>query len=129
MGELMQHIPDHVGQKRLSHLTAVIHGDAFRIEEADIEMGFLLNDAVDTPYLLPSGREAEMRILPAEEKVISAVRIGPFENGYESYAQLGRWVESNGFKLAGPAREIFIEPPRPDAPDAAICEIQFPVQQ
>ncbi len=127
MGELMQFVPTHVGQKRMGHLAVVVHGDAFRIEKADIEMGFFLNDAVDAPLMLPSGNEAKMRILPAEEQVISAVRIGPFENGYNSYAQLGRWVEANGFQFTGPAREIFIEPPRPDDQSNTVCEIQFPV--
>lgn len=128
VGELMQFVPKSVGQKRLSHLTVIVHGDAFRIEKADIEMGFLLNDSFDLPLLLPSGNEIKMRMLPAEEQVVSAVRIGPFENGYESYANLGRWVESNGFQFAGPAREIFIKPPMPGNADDAVCEIQFPVK-
>ncbi|MEM7028612.1 MAG: MerR family transcriptional regulator [Chloroflexota bacterium] len=127
MGELMQCVPAEISQKRLSHLIAIIHGHAFRIEQANVEMGFLLNDTVDTPLLLPSGNEVTMRILPAEEKVISAVRVGPFENGYESYAQLGRWVESNGYKISGPVREIFIEPPTPGSQETVVCEIQFPV--
>ena len=127
MRELFQLVPATVGPKRLGHLTAVIHGDAFRIEKADVEMGFLLNDTYDTPLLLPSGSEVKMRMLPAEENVVSAVRIGPFENGYDSYARLGRWVEANGFEITGPAREVFIEPPKPDSQENAVCEIQFPV--
>ncbi|MEM7334680.1 MAG: MerR family transcriptional regulator [Chloroflexota bacterium] len=128
MGELMQLVPKVVGQNKMSHLTAVIHGDAFQVEKADVEMGFLLNDAFDMPLLLPSGNEVKMRILPAEPQVISAVRIGPFENGFESYANLGRWVQENGFVINGPAREIFIDPPTPDSQETAVCEIQFPVK-
>ncbi|MEM7113498.1 MAG: MerR family transcriptional regulator [Chloroflexota bacterium] len=127
MGELMQLGPRHVGRDRIGYLTAVIHGDAFRVEQADVEMGFLLKDSVDRPLLLPSGLEVKMRILPAAETVVSAVRIGPFENGYDSYAKLGRWVESNGFTFAGPAREVFIESPMPGNQETAVCEIQFPV--
>ncbi|MEM7799404.1 MAG: MerR family transcriptional regulator [Chloroflexota bacterium] len=129
MGELMMRVPQHVGEKRLSHLTAIIHGDAFSIEKADVEMGYLLKGEAKAPLLLSNGSEAKMRILPAEEKVISAVRIGPFENGYDPYAKLGRWIESSGFKIAGPAREIFIEPPTEANRGQAVCEIQFPVQE
>lgn len=128
MGELMQMIPNQVGQKRLGHLTAIIHGDSFSFEQADIEMGFLLNDAVDSAFVLPSGKEVKMRILPAEEQVVSAVRIGAFENGYDSYAQLGHWVEANGFQISGPAREIFVEPPSADKQKSVVTEIQFPVR-
>ena len=127
MLEILNTVPDKVGRKRLSYLTAVIHGDGFRFEQADIEMGFLLKDVIDSTLLLPSGKEIKMRLLPAEEQVISAVRLGHFENGYDSYAQLGHWVESNGYRITGPAREIFIEPPTPNNREGAVAEIQFPV--
>jgi len=55
-----------------------------------------------------------------------AGRLGPFENGYESYAALGRWVEDNDYVLAGPAREEFIVLPT-RTPDEAVVEIQLPV--
>ena len=125
--ELKQLVPEYVGQKRLSYLTVIGHSEGFQVKDADIEIGFLLNDAVNQSLLLPSGNEVKMRILPAEEKVISAVRIGRYENGFDGYANLGRWVEQNGFKMTGPVREIFIKPPTPDNPDDAVFEIQFPI--
>lgn len=80
------------------------------------------------PLFLPSGKEVKMRRLPAEEQVILAVRIGSFENGFDGYAQLGHWVESNGYQITGPAREIFIKPPTPNNRKDAVAEIQFPVR-
>lgn len=126
-GELMQSVPPILGEKRLGHFTAIIHGEAFQEEQADVEMGFMLKGQVDNPIQMSSGREVTMRILPEEERVISAVRIGPFENGFESYARLGRWVENNGFKITGPAREVFIEVPSMENGGNAVCEIQFPI--
>lgn len=129
MEELMQTVPPVVGGKQLGYFSAIVHGEAFRVEQADVEMGFMLNRQVDQPIRLSNGNEVKMRILPAEERVITAVRIGHFENGYESYARLGRWVESNGFQLSGPAREVFIEIPTDANGGNAVCEIQFPVKE
>lgn len=54
------------------------------------------------------------------------MRLGPFENGYEPYAALGRWVEDNDYVLAGPAREEFLVLPT-RSPEEAVVEIQLPV--
>ncbi|MDJ0753867.1 MAG: MerR family transcriptional regulator [Ardenticatenaceae bacterium] len=126
IGEMMRLIPPQVDSRSLGHFAAVIHGDAFRMEKADVEMGFLLKEPVEQTFALSFG-EARMHTLPAAEAVISAVRIGPFENGYATYAQLGHWVEANGYALAGPPREIFIDLPPADRDGDAVTEIQFPV--
>ena len=126
--EMTQLLPRSLPKKKLGHFAAVIHGDAFRVENADVEMGFFLNDSVDETVELSSGHAVTMRILPRIETAACAVRIGGFENGYESYAAVGRWVEANGYRLAGPAREVFIVPPHPDRMDETVCEIQFPVE-
>ncbi|WDD98808.1 MerR family transcriptional regulator [Thalassomonas actiniarum] len=125
--ELRERVPAMLGQELLGHLTIIIHGDAFSIENADIEVGFPLEKMVETPLLLPGGDEVSARMLQQEGKVISAMRVGSFENGYEKYAQIGRWIENSDFHISGPAREVFIQPPSQDDPDGCVCEIQFPV--
>lgn len=125
--ELVQQIPPRVGVKNLSHVAAIVHGDAFRMQQADIEMGYLLHESTALSFLLPSGKEMGLRQLPEEAHVISAVRIGPFENGFDSYAEIGRWVEQNGYAITGPAREVFIELPSHENNFHAVTDIQFPV--
>ena len=106
----------------------VIHGDAFRMENADIELGYLLNDQVESPLRLPSGEQIDSTVLPGVRTAATVVRLGPFENGYESYAALGRWVEDNDYLLAGPAREEFLVLPA-TSPEEAVVEIQLPMVQ
>ena len=77
--------------------------------------------------MLGGGDTVAMSILPQVPSAACAVRVGGFENGYESYANVGRWVEANGYELAGAAREVFIVPPNPDRMDETVCEIQFPI--
>ena len=45
-----------------------------------------------------------------------------------AFGALGLWMEANGYAIAGPSREVFLELPfsRPDQEDSVV-EIQFPV--
>lgn len=128
IGELTTRLPMRLGAENLGHFTAVLHGDAFRMENADVEMGFLLNNPVESPLRLPSGDRITTSVLPAVEAAVTAVRVGPFENGYEPYAALGAWVEENGYQLNGPAREEFIVFPAPNSNEETVVEIQIPVK-
>ena len=125
--EMNKLLPRRIPKKKLGFFTALFHTDAFVIENPDVEMGFLLNEAVDESLQLSSGHKLTMRILPRVEMAACAVRIGGFENGYESYGNVGRWLEANDYRLAGPVREVFIVPPHPERVEETVCEIQLPV--
>ena len=125
--EMTKLLPSHIPQKKLSHFAVLFHSNAFLMENVDIEMGFFLNDAVDESLQLSSGHKLTTRILPRVEMAACAVRVGGFENGYESYGNIGRWVEANSYQLAGPVREVFLVTPHPDRIEETVCEIQLPV--
>ncbi|MEM7034536.1 MAG: MerR family transcriptional regulator [Chloroflexota bacterium] len=125
--EMTHLLPSHIPEKKLGHFTAVFHDNGFATENVDIEIGFLLNDPVDTPLQLSSGHQLTRQVLPAVEMAACAVRVGGMENGYESYGNVGRWAEANDYHLIGPTREVFIVPPHPDRVEETVCEIQVPV--
>ena len=70
-----------------------------------------------------------MQILPRVESAACVVRVGGMTSGYDSYANIGHWLEMNGYRMSGPVREVFIVPPRPDRIEETVCEIQLPVTQ
>ena len=37
------------------------------------------------------------------------------------------FLEANGYGLAGPNREVFLQPPRPDRMEESVIEMQFPI--
>jgi effector-binding domain-containing protein len=42
---------------------------------------------------------------------------------------IGMWIEANGYEIAGPCREVFLEPVTdPRVLENALVEIQFPVR-
>ena len=53
---------------------------------------------------------------------------GPAEEYDKSYGELTKWISDNGYKIAGPAMEIFTKKPKvKDGKTIIYSEIQFPV--
>ncbi len=127
VGELMQ-LPAQAGPNKLGLLTIIIHSEAFRTENVDVEMGFLIEERLKNPLVLADGGALQTRVLPAR-RVVSAVRIGSPQDNIGCYASLGVWIEENGYRISNPGREIFIEPPRPGYLNETVTEIQFPVEK
>ncbi len=50
------------------------------------------------------------------------------EDAHLVTAKIGRFVEASGDTLAGPSREVFLQPPNLDRMHEAVVEMQFPIQ-
>jgi DNA-binding transcriptional MerR regulator len=129
MRELIQALPAQLGADGLGHFTTVIHSDTLETDRLDIELGAVLAGAADAAVTLPSERVLRVQTLPAIATMATIVRVGGFEQNCRSYGAIGRWVEDNGYRLAGPGREVLIQPPRTDQLDEMVTEIQFPVER
>jgi effector-binding domain-containing protein len=42
--------------------------------------------------------------------------------------RIGRWIEANGYRIAGPYREIGIALPGTSSPDEMVVEVQMPIE-
>lgn len=125
--EMTRLLPSHVSRKKLGYFVSIMHEDAFTLENAEVEMGFLLNDAVSKPFQMSSGHELAMRILPRVEMAACVARVGGFEQGYSCYGNAGRWLATNGYSISGPIREVFIKQVPMERIHELVCEIQIPV--
>jgi DNA-binding transcriptional MerR regulator len=68
--------------------------------------------------------------LPAIETMATVVRPGTNAESHTSFGTVGRWIEANHYEIAGPCREIFLEPiTGPPGFEGALVEIQFPVRK
>ena len=108
------------------HLVVVAHSD-FDDQDLDLEIGFGLTRAVPRGVLLPDRREMTTRELPAAATLATLVRSGPLYQSHLAFGALGVWMEANGFRVTGPCREVFLEPPAQSADADMVMEIQFPV--
>ncbi len=69
--------------------------------------------------------------LPGVSAMASTYHKGSYEGFPEAYTALMSWIETNGYHLAGPMREIYLVGPGPEAtyPAAYLTEIQVPVEK
>jgi DNA-binding transcriptional MerR regulator len=128
MREIIQTIPAQVNSEALGHFTTVVHSETLESEQLDIELGVALDRPGDLTVRLPSERVMTVQMLPAVALMATVVRVGGFENNCQSYGAIGLWVEENGYRIAGPGREVLIQPPRTDDLEEMVTEIQFPVE-
>lgn len=65
--------------------------------------------------------------LPSTQ-VAAVVHHGDFADFTQGHAALFEWIDANGYKIAGPYREIYIKHDKGDLSEST-TEIQFPVEK
>lgn len=96
----------------------------------DVEMAY----TVETPQTMPPAEgSASVHIMPAVQAMASAVYHGSydaFEAVSQVYAAVGKWIETNGYRINGASREIYVQTPDWSTQDRiGVMEIQFPVEK
>jgi DNA-binding transcriptional MerR regulator len=118
-------IATHIKRSAVGNLMALAHSPEFELDRIDLEAGFILNERVDKTISLNS-RVLTQRTLPAE-RVAACVRIGLPEYAHLITAKIAQFIEANGYRLAGPSREVFLQPPNPQRMEESIVEMQYPI--
>lgn len=122
-GELFAHLGQR-GGRPAGPPFAIYHDPEFRERDADVEVAAPLA----TP--LPGSEHVSVRELPGIEQMACAVYKGAYENIGEAYNALLSWIGSNGYRMAGPCREVYLRGPE-SGPDSSsyVTEIQVPVEK
>ena len=110
-------------------LTVVAH-NADDCGTLDIDVGFSLTRPSNARVQLSDGRVLGSSELPAVDTMATIVRTGTNSARHLSFGAIGTWIEANGYEVAGPCREVFLEPiTGPVVLEGALVEIQFPVRE
>jgi DNA-binding transcriptional MerR regulator len=129
IGELSRTLLKCLPREALGSLIGIAHSAEFEPDTIDVELGFVLAGEVP-PDLPPIGqRPLHVRELAAVPHMAACVRVGLPEHAHLITGKIGRFVEGNGYRLAGPSREVFLRPPRPDRMEESVVEMQFPVER
>jgi predicted transcriptional regulator YdeE/DNA-binding transcriptional MerR regulator len=67
--------------------------------------------------------------LPELETAASVVHHGPFTTIGNAYQAVLTWIQSNGYRIAGPTRELYLSYQRGGDQNRYVTEIQFPVNR
>ncbi|MCX6566760.1 MAG: GyrI-like domain-containing protein [Candidatus Aminicenantes bacterium] len=62
-------------------------------------------------------------------KVASCIHIGPYEKVGETYAKMMAYISQNGWNIAGPAMEWYLDNPMAVAPENLRTEVILPVEK
>jgi DNA-binding transcriptional MerR regulator len=65
--------------------------------------------------------------LPGVEHMASTIHHGSYLSLHRAYIALGRWIESNGYRLSGPARDIYLKSGDAQDDEAYVTEVQMPI--
>jgi DNA-binding transcriptional MerR regulator len=103
---------------------AVFHDLEFKEQEVDVEVGVYLKQAVSVSEPLC------VRELPGATAA-SFVHHGAFNRISEAYQAVLHWIDANGYRQAGPTRELFLHVSQPASRDdeSNVTEIQVPVEK
>ncbi|MFJ8657958.1 MerR family transcriptional regulator [Streptomyces sp. NPDC093795] len=83
---------------------------------------------VHAAMTVPEGTAAEgveVRVLPGIEEAATIVHRGSMEDILPTVQTLAAWIDTNGYRSAGHARELYLE--CPEDPAGWVAEIQEPV--
>jgi DNA-binding transcriptional MerR regulator len=123
IGQLFGEVFAYLGQHKINPAgptMGIYYDEEFREEAVDVETAVPVGESV------PTGERVKSRELPAVEEMACIVHEGTFDTLAGTYGQLMAWIEANGYRMAGPIREVYMQ--WAGADDATnITEIQLPV--
>ena len=126
-GQLFQKIAPYVyrsGSQMIGPPMLIIYDEGFKEKDVDLEVAFPIAKDV------PSKGEFKCRELPGYEQMAATIHKGAYDSVGGAYTALGKWIETNGYQIIGPCREIYFTDPRSGTPpNEYVTEIQFPVSK
>lgn len=101
---------------------AVYYNDDGSMKNAPVEAAVQIGDAN-----LASSDGVEVHVLPPAT-MATTVHKGAFNNLGQAYDALMKWIDANGYRIAGSCREVYVKYNRDDLA-GNVTEIQFPVEK
>ena len=103
---------------------ALWHDPEFKEKDVDAEAGFYLKQDV------PARDGVKVHELP-ETTAACTVHNGAYRRLSEAYDAVLKWVAENGYRIAGPIRELYLHCTKPVRQDdeSYVTEIQVPVEK
>jgi effector-binding domain-containing protein len=103
---------------------AIVHDEEYKPRNVDIEAVVYLLERV------PASERVRVYDLPAA-MTASVVHHGSFNSVSLAYIAAMGWIEANGYRIAGPNRELYLSCPLPLRQDdeSYVVELQFPMEK
>jgi DNA-binding transcriptional MerR regulator len=122
-------LPSRVDQRILGPFAGIVYTDSFRLTNNNVECGYLLKQPVEGPIVLSEEYVLHMRELPAVQTMATAVQTGSPDLVFVALGRIAHWIEANGYRIAGPYRELGLELFNKSVSDDMLIEIQMPIER
>ena len=96
-------------------------------EMPDTDMNVEVAIPLEAP--IPESDRIKMVEVPGAESMASVIHHGSFAGLSEAYNALTQWIAANGYRIAGPNREYYLQYDRNGRQDDYVTELQFPVER
>jgi DNA-binding transcriptional MerR regulator len=106
----------------------IYHHMGFLDRDMEIEVAVPIDTASTIDIAMPSGERITSQVLPAVQVMACLTRQITDETISSAYNTMGMWIQSNGYRIVGPSREICQPLDQSHAAGAFLIEIQFPVE-
>ena len=122
-------LPSRVDQRILGTFAGIVYTDSFTLTNNDVECGYLLKKPIEGAIVLSEEYVLHMRELPAVSTMATAIQAGSPDLVFVALGRIAHWIEANGYRIAGPYRELGLELPRPASYDDMIVEVHMPIER
>jgi effector-binding domain-containing protein len=126
IGQLFNKLFAQLGQQGIRPAgppLAIYYDTEYRDQGADVEVAA----PVAAPFV---GKEVTARQLPGNDAMACLLHQGSYDTFGQSYTALMTWIETNGYHVAGPSREIYLRGPESGNDTSSyMTEIQIPVEK
>lgn len=123
-GEIFKYLGKKWVLKPAGPVMLICHDSEYKERDVDVEA------AVPISKNIPSSDRVKVYELPGLDQAACTVYKGPYQGISEAYNALMAWIESNGYQITGPDRELyFTDPNKVKDPAENVTEIQFPVKK
>jgi DNA-binding transcriptional MerR regulator len=102
---------------------SIYYNHEYTEQDIDVETAAFIEQPLAT---VREADRVKLRQLEGVEQMACILHSGRLDNILETYAAIGKWIQANGYRMAGPCREIYLQPPASDSP---VTEIQYPVEK
>ncbi|NJK77098.1 MAG: MerR family transcriptional regulator [Oscillatoriales cyanobacterium RU_3_3] len=126
VGKLFKDLTDYLqqhGVKPIDNCAAIWHDAGYKETDVDGEA----IEVIDKP--LPESDRIKVYELSGWEQAACVIHHGSYNTIMESYNYLLTWIETNGYQIVGPNREIYIQGGPEQDNESYLTEIQFPVEK
>jgi DNA-binding transcriptional MerR regulator len=128
IGQLFGELFGYLGQLGLGPAgppIGIYYNEEFR-EDATIDTEI----AAPVAGKVPEGGRVKVRELPGVDQAASIIHVGGYEDIGGTYSQLLKWIEANGYRIAGPIREVYVQGAELGRdPSTYVTEVQLPVEK